>query len=640
MKKILLILVLVLLLFSVNAQVDTYEVLAADVISCDGRFVFDSSCPGGEIYCLEDCLNNGTVSYIRATTSVPVQVTLGWFKSGVRNPTVNASFTLNRFYNITRFNISFSNSLLGTRSFSNISLFGVDSDDNLHLLKFIDNNVNHLTCNAEAAVSNMFEHDVTNVGSFEDYFIQIYTKECSQAGFFVSDNYQLSLFEDTPNQFPELNFTTDKEVYCLLNNSVQVNLNISSFDFENNTILYALNSFDEEIIKDIFFSKEEDFFFGLNQIVKNYNGYDIITETGMCGFDVPNSNPINLSTHFLSFFNRNDSIYKYQMRVNGLCIDGVTKVNPELIIDTQSISSPFIIETKINEFRIDDFGVNISLYNTEFDRFINLFLERNATGINFYKYNETNTTEFLFLYPNANFIFNGTFFMRLTDDDGLLIFNITADINKSNNVFFQSDIISDNNLKYIGFTTSSTFLIEFIKITDFSSFNFTTIKPTDITFFTPGVKPISLFYTDNIHTPITKKEFRHINIFTSQFCIDNGLSNEVGTNLFEFDDQGKTGVSLFFSQFIYLIQFPFRLGVFFNILEVLKIGLLLTFTLVFISGFFKIPIEESIFYNFTIFWILYFMKLTFIAVPVTLTLLVALYLSKNFLGNDSGSDIE
>ena len=202
-------------------------------------------------------------------------------------------------------------------------------------------------------------------------------------------------------------------------------------------------------------------------------------------------------------------------------------------------------------------------------------------------------------------------------------------------------------IRYIGITAYPDVILnqKFFTFSGvYSNPEFTTIKPTQFLIDSVGMNYFDLYITDSFHLNTDYNlELISIPVYPQQYCIDTGniISQEDNVDLLaDFEEGDSTGIGLLFKKFLYLIQFPYRIALYFGFLEILY-GVSV-FLIVFGGYEFYIkiaqntthPIKNTMYSVFFISILFMFMKIMYIPLFVFLTFITMMLLGKDLFGSE------
>lgn len=477
-------------------------------------------------------------------------------------------------------------------------------------------------------------------------------------------------YDEYVNNLPQINLTVEDTI-CF-NSSldyINVPLNVSAFDEENDTIFYSssLQSeeyatvtkfYDEAVVSTTCGIGSPWFFIELPRWV-----FGPLYSLAFCKTSKPGT--FSLNPEFAIYNNRckvdvfsknNSNIFLDKFyNINGfeatmlVVPDNCSGVKKEALFELQTGLQDFRFETRFYYQRPLQ-QIKINFYNSiEPEIYVaNFTLTMLYDVLWFQKSNETILTisnvanysyDYKFLYTDFKYDYETNKF-NITLDDGVNNWSIVTN----------GTLIANSTklLKYVGMgtgglNTNYRALFELFSISTFrDNLNFSNTPPSTIRLEGEYTDTYYLFYTDSYHLPLKEYEYETLtlNVIGSEYCVVTDDPTDVGEDLLgDFVNKNNySGAMLYFSQFVWLIQFPYRLTKFFGmdfIFQLVGIVILVLF------GFnmLKIGHEFSIIVLmvFALSIVFYFMK--FIStIPFIILLFMSAYIIATKIFPSGGSE--
>jgi hypothetical protein len=378
----------------------------------------------------------------------------------------------------------------------------------------------------------------------------------------------LTIYTAYDNKMPFVNITSPKLTYCINSSeeSIEVKLNITAFDTEGDQIYYSTKAGDSinKSVKTTF--TRRNCLIGLCDITPNWQAID--------NFVYPYNDTCEINTNLWTFaFRFAFDLFNIE-DINGnerimLAMENTCEKNDKSIyFKIPKPSKTFSSEVSIYDLNNGE-ALNISILDTELNKFIILGLEKSANITYFYNYNTTKSLigsveniENFKVVLNGQIsqsygigIINGTIPSFIFIKDGLNYFSV-------DNTYASLYSISNSDI--------TTTYLDYIKIGySVSDPIFSTIPPNSIN-LAPGSNFIALYTTDSAHLGENYNiDFLQIDVYESALCPDVTI-NEVNTDLFEYKNpNGLTGIALKVNQFLWFIQFPYRFSLYFGISDII-----------------------------------------------------------------------
>jgi len=384
----------------------------------------------------------------------------------------------------------------------------------------------------------------------------------------------------TENELPTFNATIDDDT-CFNESSEGItqylNLSINVSDPENDTIYYSLNKYNGTLT---FIFNEETFYDNnINEVDLNFFTSDNV---------ILNSSDIYPETYSenieaLSQFSYGAIVYDFAL--------GAVLGNTKLLISKYAsefyyrADQPLYNSTFVNYqlgLPYDDQNTNIVYYDSSLNEIFELTFN-------------TTSDDRLLIYVNNTLTYNDTYSNYHEDGNGendLIIttsFNfkgerigLSIDKGGTGEILLYSFNTSYENFQYIGFDTSNknqyvksdnvpTITLDELNIKGYNfkiSYDWTTTKPTHIPITSSGNGEFQLLVSDEFHYPDKYRTgFVYYLVPKCEIYIE-GIELDQGDDLLgDFVNRNNLkGIPLLFAKFLWFIQFPYRIAVYFDIL--------------------------------------------------------------------------
>jgi hypothetical protein len=350
------------------------------------------------------------------------------------------------------------------------------------------------------------------------------------------------------NEFPEMNITTfdNENIICMNKTDIkrEISLNVSVFDYENDTIYYSDGN-TYKIISNLIKFTKQICVLGVCGYVPNYDNLDnnlIYFYNNSCQInreDLFRSSQFTQTEQDILNLSDNFNIYKTEDFYT-LSLSGCNNKDKELFFKLKSSSNYFHIEHFLSGFvgNYPNAQMNLTFYNQELKPIIKLILRNEENNILNVSYlNETGETYFYNFSNSYNMekividnIYNGL--------SGFYTFYIN-DNSKQALIKYVNASLYDKNIKYWSYETPKDDISDFriFSISTISQDNFLSFglaQPNNITVYNFPYSTYDFYYTDSEHLTSSYKKFNlSISVVKCDDYLDNKISGDVKDLLIE-----------------------------------------------------------------------------------------------------------
>lgn len=390
-----------------------------------------------------------------------------------------------------------------------------------------------------------------------------------------------------PNTYPQVNLTQDKEVYCLNDSTISVTMNVSAYDAEGDTVLYARSlGVVKNETKTVRFTQgfSIPYFEYVDLYTNDLKDFYVPNTATSCTIDtslIYTQDIVNQSFIFFKGYDKITGTDVYYLHLRNSCTKPDKSINYLLgNIDNAKVTATILNGGGNQNFNITFKDLDYSIING-----VNVQYDDNTNELFIFDLN-TNLLTTLALNDTWAGVFSIEGFYN-----GGIVFKY-AEYGKEDNILFTSEVLPNlANAKpaYYSITlgdTSYILLRKFLVNKIMVSLNLQNSVNLTTVYDTPGVKTFTLYYSDTPHLPGYRFITKNVNVYSANLCpnLNNDRLKADNDNLLVYDPKGKTGIALTLDTLVYFLRFPYNFFKLFGFQEMASYAV--TIAYVFFLGWF------------------------------------------------------